>query len=135
MEDYGEIGLKQIVNGRDFWCLMDELYNDKSCFTHNKNTILEAYKDGNLFGLTVNETDKMYKRGAATDDIFCLNSFYLLPIFCVKEDNKAIIIWTHTRARKNGFAKKLVHLLNIKYAFNPLPNSLIFWEKCNIELL
>jgi hypothetical protein len=131
MNDWGEIKLNQIDN-KEFWCLFDELCDDNSGFVHNRNIILEAYKDGNLYGLRVCETDQMYERGARIDNIFCKNSWYLLPCFCIKENNKAIIIWTHTRARNMGFAKKLVTLLQIEYACNPLPNSIGFWNKCNI---
>ena len=133
MDDWGEIELNQI-GSEDFWYLLDELCHDKSDFYNNRSIILEAYKNGNLYGLTVNETYKMYERNAMIDNIFCNNSCYLLPCFCVKENNKAIIIWTHTRARKMGFAKKLVELLHIEYAYNPLPDSIDFWKKCNIKL-
>ena len=137
MEDWGEIKLAKIDSGYEFWCLMDELYDDQSGFIHNKNTILEAYKNNNLYGLKVIETDNMFEREAMIDNIFCLDSgsLYLLPCFCIKDDNKAIIIWTHSRARKMGFAKKLVNLLNIEYACHPLPESLDFWSKCNIKLM
>ena len=134
MEDWGEIKLCQI-DSDDFWCLIDELYDDKSGFCHNRCTILEAYRSGNLYGLRVCETDIMYKNRKGDNNIFCKNSFYLLPCFCVKENDKAIIIWTHSRARKRGFAKKLVKLLHIKYADKPLPDSLDFWGKCNVKLV
>ena len=122
IDDWGEIILEQIIKGDDFWFLLDELCDDKSGFLYNKSIILEAYKEGNLYGLSVTETDNMYFRSARGDKIFCHDkifkyvSWYLLPCFCVKENNKAIIIWTHTRARKMGFAKKLVELLNIEIA-------------------
>ena len=115
MKDFGEIELTQI-DSDDFWCLIDELIDDRSGFCCNRNIILQSYKDGNLYGLRVCETDEMYKRGARNDSIFCEHTFYLLPCFCIKENNSAIIIWTHTRARKMGFAKKLVELLHIEYA-------------------
>lgn len=134
MKDWGEIKLEKI-NSRDFWNIFDELSNDNSGFLHNKSIILEAYKNENLYGLRVNETDNMYKRGARMDNIFCKNSWYLLPCFCIKENNKAIIIWTHTRARRMGFAKLLIKLLDIKYAYNPLPDSMEFWKKCNIKFV
>jgi hypothetical protein len=134
MNEWGEIKLTQI-DSDDFWYLFYELCDDKSGFLDNKKTILEAYKDGKLYGLRVNETNQMYKRGVRRDTIFCENSWYLLPCFCVKEDNKAIIIWTHSRARKMGFAKKLVKLLNIEFAVNPLPESIEFWKKCNVKLI
>jgi len=137
MEDWGEIILEEI-NSEEFWCLYDEILDDSSCFFNNRSTILEAYKNGNLYGLQVLETNKMYERGARMDKIFCRNYFnncwYLLPCFCVKQNNKAVIIWTHTRARKNGFAKKLVELLHIEYAYNPLPESIDFWKKCNVKI-
>jgi len=134
MDDWGEIKLKQI-NSDDFWNLFEEIINDRSGFFYNKNCILQAYKDGNLFGLEVDETDSMYKRGARMDKIFCEKSFYLLPCFCVIDNNKAIIIWIHTRARKMGFAKKLIKLLKIEYALHPLPESIEFWNKNNIKLI
>ena len=134
MDIWGEIKVKKIEDGVDFWCLMTELLHDVSDFLYDKNTIIEAYKNGNLYGLNVNETDEMYQKGSRIDNIFCVDSMYLLPCFCIKEDNKAIIIWTHTRARNNGFAKKLVEILGIKYVDNPLPDSLEFWKKCNVEV-
>jgi hypothetical protein len=134
MENWGEIKLIQIDSNNDFWYLIDELCDDNSGFFNNRSTILEAYKNKNLYGLRVIETDEMYKKGEIMNNIFCNNSYYLLPCFCVKEDNKAIIIWTHTRARKMGFAKKLIELLHIEYAYNPLPDSINFWKKCNVKL-
>ena len=132
MEDWGEIRLTQI-DDYDFWRLFDEMVDDNSGFFHNRSTLLEAYKNDNLYGLSVGETDEMFQRRARMDTLFCRNSWYLLPCFCVKEDDTAIIIWTHTRARRNGFAKKLVELLHIKYAHTPLPESIEFWKKCNVR--
>ena len=139
MEDWGDINIIPIIYSGDFWDLFDELSNDHSKFMHNRGTILDAYKDGTLYGLRVNETLQMYNRGSSQDSIFCSSgrgySFHLLPCFCIKENDKAIIIWTHTRARKMGFGRKMVQLLQIKYAEYPLPESIGFWEKCNVELI
>ena len=132
MDDWGEIELEQIDHIQ-FWHLFDEMVDDCSGFFHNRNDMLEAYKNGNLYGLRVNETDSMFKRGARKDTVFCANSWYLLPCFCVRMNTTAILMWTHTRARKLGFGKKLVKLLNIEYAYKPLPGSLGFWKKCGIH--
>ena len=132
MDDWGEIKVARI-DSNDFWRLFDELCDDKSGFFYNRSTILEAYKNETLYGLRVSETDSMYERGARMDNIFGEDSWYLLPCFCIKEDNKAIIIWTHTRARKLGFARKMVELLKIEFAWNPLPESIGFWDKCNVK--
>jgi len=133
MNDWGKIKLIQIESGEDFWHLFDELTDDESKFIYNRTKIIEAYKNKNLYGLRVDETDSMYKRRARYDKIFVEGSFYLLPCFCIKNNNNAIIIWTHKRARRNGFAKKLVNLLNIEYAYQPLPESIDFWKACNIK--
>ena len=133
MNDWGEITLTQIEDGDDFWCLMEELCDDDSDFIYNRNIIVEGYKRGDLYGLSVSETDAMYERGARLDSIFCEKSRYLLPCLCLKEDNKAIIVWTHQRARNRGFAKKLVEFLKIKTVLDPLPESIGFWEKCNVK--
>ena len=134
MNHWGKLELTQI-DSRNFWCLYNELCDDNSGFLYNRRTILEAYKEENLYGLKVNETDEMYNNQSIRDTIFCNDSFYLLPCFCVKENNKAIILWTHTRARKMGFAKKLIQLLDIEYAINPLKDSIEFWKKCNIKMI
>ncbi len=130
--DWGEIKLEKINDGADFWHLIGELIDDNSNFFINKNKIVESYKEGTLYGLRVCETDKMFERSARMDEIFCQDSWYLLPCFCVKENDVAIIIWTHSRARKNGFASKLVKLLQIKHVFQPLSSSVEFWNKCGI---
>ena len=127
------IGVK--LNSNDFWCLMEELSGAESGITCERSIILEAYKNGNLYGLSVIETDEMYKRRACEDKIFCHNTFYLLPCFCIKENDKAICIWTHTRARRNGFAKKLVELLQIENVYNLLQDSIEFWKKCNVKII
>lgn len=135
MNDWGGLELTVIDDSAEFWCLIDELYNDKSVFIQNRIAILEAHKKGNLYGLRVIETTPMYDRGAQLDDLFCddiKNSWYLLPCFCVKENDEAIILWTHSRAQRRGFGRKLIELLKIKYVYNPLPDSVDFWKKCNV---
>jgi len=123
----------QVVEGNDFWSLINELIDDNSCFLHNRNILVEAYKSGNLYSLRVNETESMYGQKAVTDNIFCKNSFYLLPCLCVRDSENAVIIWTHKKARLNGFAKLLIQLLDIKVAKYPLEESIGFWNKLNIK--
>lgn len=137
--DYGEFVLVPIESGNDFWCLIKALQDDNSYFMDNINTIVERYKEGNLFGLRVNETESMYKRGARKDDVFCRTmynelSWYLLPCFCTRIKQTAEICWVHTKIRRLGVGRTLVTLLKIEKAFHPLPNSLPFWKACNIEL-
>jgi len=132
MEDWGEIVSIQMTDSEDFWSIYDEMENDNSGFLANRSIILDAWKAGNMYGLQVEETEAMYERQACYDRLFCARSYYLLPCFCIKNDNKAEIIWTHSRARGKGFARKLVQMLNITEAYQPLPESIGFWEKCGI---
>jgi hypothetical protein len=112
MDDWGEIKAIQIVDGSDFWCLLDELFGDKTGFVYSRIKLVEAYKNGKLYGLKVCETDEMYARGAMMDKIFC-NCMYLLPCLCIKEGNEATLLWIHTRARHMGLLEKLLELLRI----------------------
>tara|TARA_A100001015_G_C14633174_1_gene572510 strand:+ start:75 stop:506 length:432 start_codon:yes stop_codon:yes gene_type:complete len=126
------------INYNDFWYIYDEICDeicDEKCELFDyRSILLEAYKKQKLYGLRVTESIQMFENKERNNPLFCKNSWYLLPCFCVRETNKAIFIWTHERARKKGFAKKLVELLNIDYAFKPLASSLGFWEKCNVKL-
>tara|TARA_A100001015_G_C15002788_1_gene719300 strand:+ start:196 stop:612 length:417 start_codon:yes stop_codon:yes gene_type:complete len=137
MENWGEIELQKIEDGDDLWVLFDELVDDKSGFFFNRSTIIESYKDGNLYGLYVNENQFMFDNRIRGHKLFardyggCL-SWYLLPCFCIKENDKCIILWVHSRARRKGFGTKLVKLLNIKEICTPLPESLPFWKACNL---
>ena len=47
MDDWGEIKLLKIgfEDGSDFWCIYDELCDDKSGFLNNRTYILIARKD------------------------------------------------------------------------------------------
>jgi len=131
-DNWGNLCLQKIDNAFDFWALIDELASDDSEFIYNKETLLDSYVSGNLYGLRITESTPMYKSMTRGHPLFCKDSFYLLPCLCVKNDEKAVIIWTHSRARKMGFAKLLVKLLNIKYADTPLPESIGFWKKIGI---
>lgn len=134
---FKELVLIKIEKSSDFWSLYDELCDDQSVFLCNRDFILDAFKDGRLFGLKLKENDKLLKKNLFKEGIFC-NSFlsdctlFLLPCFCIANNNKADIIWTHTRARRLGFGKKMVKELNIQTISNPLPESIKFWRSCGI---
>lgn len=148
MLDYGRIALCLIESADDFWCLLDELKDDKSGFIHNKKHLLQAYKEDRLYGLIIIETDSMYQRGANRDEIFCKffdekkklvrsRSMYLLPCLCItnEEGDKIEIIWVRKKERRKGFGRKMVELLKEKSPTgiiepsNPLPQAKKFWDK------
>jgi hypothetical protein len=130
---WGDIKPYTVEDASDFWSLYDELRDDSSNFLCNRNSILEAYMNGTLYGLRVTETDEMYHSKERENPIFCKGTLYCLPCFCIKDDTTAVIIWVHTRARRKGFGKSLVNQLGITKADTPLPTSIPFWEACGIH--
>jgi len=139
---WGAPQLVSDLDAHDFWTLMDELVDDKSGFYHNRATLLDALKDGCLYGLCFSETDYMY------DNLRTIREFpppflchgdecrqYLLPCFCmvdIKGGKKAKVIWTHTRARRRGFGTALVKNLGIEEVNKPVDGSQPFWEACGL---
>jgi hypothetical protein len=127
-----------IERSEDFWALFDELIDDESKFLNNRTTILDSFKNGNLYGLILEEDDYLFNKRNQIKHFFCSStmcSLYLFPIFCVMEKNKdeeCSIIWNHSRNRRKGLGKKLVELLNIKNVWNPLQDSLPFWKSCGL---
>ena len=130
MSDYDEINLIKIETSDEFWAIMDELVDDGSGFIANRGMILDAYIMGNLFGLCA--TGVVTGAKLECESIFCDVGKCLIPCFCVKDGCRAILIWTHTRARNRGFAKRMVELLEITSAYFPVPDSVGFWKKCGI---
>lgn len=136
--DYGEIYVNEIKNGLYFWILFDELISDEGRGIGIPRThMVQSYRSGNLFGLFVHETDSMFQRRAQNDPLFCREAGYgyLLPCFCIKNGSTAEILWVHSRARRCGIGKKLVELLKIDKAWNPLKEAIPFWKACGIEFV
>ena len=142
-----------IESSEDFWALFDALCDDKSEFFNHRRTILDAFKNGKLYGMTLEEDDYLWDIKPQLDPrnnpLFCRDcsssSLYLFPMLCIIEkddsyqesstETSCIIIWNHTRNRRKGLAKKLVQLLNINKIHNPLQGSLHFWKACEINTL
>lgn len=148
------VKLIRIESSNDFWCLIDTLLDDERTslnktgkgFYNNRSQILDAYKDGNLYGLTTfciaddiisfEQEDRLVAK-FRNNDLVCKNALNgsssdLLPCFCIKENDTAIILWVHTKIRRCGVGSKLIRSLNIKSAYNPLPESESFWKSLNI---
>jgi predicted DNA-binding protein YlxM (UPF0122 family) len=124
--------VKQITESSEFWSLFDELQDDKSGFIHNRTLLLDAFRNGHLYGLEVEETQEMFNRRSRNSPLYCRGSFYLIPCLCIKYGRTVDILWTHRRARGNGFAKKLVRELSITSVRHPLEESVGFWKKLGI---
>jgi len=134
---WGVAHLCKVQESSDFWCLFDELVQDVSGFVHNRETLLDAYRDGRMFSLRVDETHDMYRMGSRDHPLFAREHFYghgnlswyMLPCFCIIDPADPAcpeIVWVHSRARLRGLARTLVDELNITKAYI-LDDSLPFW--------
>jgi len=136
----GPLKLVSNLRSYDFWALMDELVDDQSGFYGNRGLLLDAWKDGSLHSLAVEETDDMLKSPEQRDDaLFCTSSChtkYLLPCLIVtgtdSESSTVEIIWTHTRARRRGLGTAMVQKLGIKKVYDPLEGSELFWKAVHL---
>ena len=112
-----------------FFLLLDELREEVSenfGFYHNRESLLEAYAEGLLFGVEVNQTDDI-----CTKDQGGGVGRYLLPCFCIrdKEEGTVAFVWTGERARGKGLATFMLDALDISRAEKPLDSAKGFWEK------
>ena len=107
-------------------------------FYCNRESLLEAYCQKRIYGITVTESAEMFAKRAERDEIFVRcdgqpNPDYLLPCFCeVDEEDSSVVvrIWTSPRARRRGLATAMLKALNITSAAEPLlPDSMDFWRK------
>lgn len=139
--DYGKIKLINIDTVWDFWTLHDEMVfsgDNTHPMKHNRECYLDAFRKGTLFGLQIQETDSMFRRGARGDDVFAKNkhghpSFYLLPCLIIVEDDGCVCwIWVHPRIRKMGYGKALVELSKAKHINEMISGSEEFWQKLGI---
>lgn len=135
-EGWGELFVEPVSTSQQFWAIIDEIQNDKSNFWYNRNSLLDAYHEGRVYRMTVEENDFMFERRAYNDPIFCRtyydeHIFYTLPAFCTwkrGEDNVCEMIWTHSRARRLGIGRAFVEQLEIVRADRPIEDAKPFWD-------
>ena len=114
INDWGKIKLTLITKGSDFWALLYEILDEEPMYQINENLLAESFRDYHMYGLKVQESPSMQQREAYKDSIFCRRSRYLLPCFCLKNDNVIIVIWLHQRIKNYSFDKIFIDLLNIR---------------------
>jgi GNAT superfamily N-acetyltransferase len=135
-DDYGEIVVEKLTSGQDFWSLVNEMLDDDGPSpVRNKNTLIEAYRDGRMYFLKVRETDDMYKRGAGKDVVFshpCM-SRYVLPCVAIMSGDSCEWLWVAPRLRGLGLGRKLVEFLKPTSTSPQLDASKGFWIKFGLN--
>lgn len=134
--DYGPIIMSRIGPAYHITGLLDELAEEIRMLSHednttdlhyfNRNQILEAWKEGRVYGLRVQETVDMAQRNAATDLVFLRNADgwpfhsdwmpcndYILPCFCLLDENgELLILWCAERVRNYNLDNNFDALLS-----------------------
>jgi hypothetical protein len=132
--EWGALKAVCITRGEDFWALYQELVDDGSVFAANRITLVEAFRAGNLYGLEFDESQYSFDTNIHPwGRLFCQDDtaqveYYLLPCLCVRNGDEAVIIWTHSRVRRNGFATELICQLGITRTMGRLKGSEAFWS-------
>lgn len=132
--DYGDIILTKIENGNDLFALIEDDTTARGDPFDSRRVIANAFRDGDLYGLEVEETASMYNRSAWNDQIFIRNSLYRLPCFCIVDETEGVLLWVHPRARRLGLGSLLVEKLGITHVRQMLPGSEVFWGTCGVVL-
>ena len=127
----------QITKGTDFWAILQDMGEQDDPYLFNCNLLVEAYRDGNMYGLTFNADDyehSLQEQPLTDKDCFCTNSTYLFSAMCIKEDNIAIALWIHPKIRRLGIATAFIELLHITGAHKPLRNTETFWRRAGFSV-
>ena len=122
-------------------------------FYHNRAWIIDAYRQGCLFGLQVSENYAMYEdKDSRMNPIFMkkrrawpfsvntgqCDPSHSLPCFAVVEDKaggkECSLLWVAERARGYGFGSALVGDCDVTHASNVLIGSTGFWKEIGFVL-
>lgn len=137
MELLGDIkasikSLHKVNTSVKFWVLYDQIVFDKSGFLANRESLLEACFEGNLYTLQFNETEDLFRdverRGALGEILRSSPSSLTVPAFCVANGGRCEMIWVSPRLRRMGIASQFIHELNITWTTPQLGGSEDFWR-------
>jgi len=142
LKDWGPFVIQKLKNAQEYWAINDEILNDDDGFKHNRLSLLQHFKDDQMYGLFICENDFMFRERVYDNNILARDrfgregGFYMLPCFCaVDDDNVAQFIWVHSRCQRLGFGTRMVNLLDITQAQRIMPSSEAFWTSCGVEVL
>ena len=124
-------------------------------FYHNRAWIIDAYKQGCLFGLQVSENYAMYQdKDSRMNPIFMkkrrawpfsvntgqCDFSHSIPCFAVVNDKaggkekECSLVWVAERARNYGFGSRMMDDCRVTHASDVLVESTGFWDKIGFSL-
>ncbi|GIQ87904.1 hypothetical protein KIPB_010042 [Kipferlia bialata] len=113
--------------------------DDKSKFVHNLPTILDAWKQNNLYMIGDYETDHMYRSSASRETQYLPGTHYLHRAFCIRfpDQATALIVWVHSGSRRRGLASDLLAgagAVDSPATDDMLPGSEAFWSRFDTKM-
>lgn len=122
--------LFKISYSDDFWLLWDQLNYFDSGFKHNRESLLDWYKDDMLYTVQIPETVELFHGNWA----HILAAKYLtsschmsLPCFCAAKNGECRGVWVQEDLRKRGIAKFMLHSLGVNRINRAVNESKSFW--------
>jgi len=101
-------------------------------FLANRDHLLQACFDGNLYTLLMIETDDLFrdheKRRALAETLRSSPLHLTVPAFCIAKDGRCEMLWVSPRLRRIGIASQLVRELGITWTTLQLGGSEDFWR-------
>ncbi|KAK3251702.1 hypothetical protein CYMTET_38963 [Cymbomonas tetramitiformis] len=132
-ENWGAINIVSIGDDSSmFWSLFEEMREDASRMVGNPGEWLLGFRENRVYTLKVEETDAMFDaatRRGSRETIFSHGAgfTYVLPCLCMTtepvnlQDERTHIVfsmWVHTRARRKGLGRLLLHKLRVKWMYD-----------------
>lgn len=122
--------------------LIDQMAESKDCdFLCNRDTMLDAYSEGNLYTVCIKETDKLSKEARLRNDLGEFlgseSAMLCLPCFCVVAErarggNSCTMIWVREDMRRMGIGKLLARELQVTSTTKQIKGSEPFWRSLEL---
>jgi GNAT superfamily N-acetyltransferase len=132
---YGPIESLDVVEALVWQCECADAHS--SAFHH----LIPAWRDGRLFGLTIHETDQLYRSSTEWRPAVELYNkrgtfagFWQLPCFIIvsaARDNIELV-WVAPQLRRKGLGRRLVQHSGVARVEHALRSAVGFWEKMGI---
>jgi hypothetical protein len=124
---YGNMQVALVTDQRVFFSLLDEICKesvrtrDGINFYQLRVSILDAFMQQRLFGVSIEETEEMYQRDAMMDGLFMVEGFYDIPCFCItakQVPDTVEMMWVADRAGGKYIEELIIDTLRLQPTAN-----------------
>jgi hypothetical protein len=120
---YGTVEVTLVTDQRVFFSLLDEICKESVHMSPGINfygqrvSLLDAFMQHRLFGVSVAENDSMFRKDSMMDALFMVEGFYDIPCFCItakQSPDTVELLWAADRARGFGIEELVMDQLRLK---------------------